>query len=543
MPLPIPPNAAIGFAADGFRTDRPRLMGRHAAGEGFLRGFIRHSGVDRLAAYLIAPEDGPVFAELARRHGAAMPLEAIPPHRLGALARLGTLMLPGPDIAAAARLRRFAGATAYSIVGVTHTTASHAAMAAIADLPSGPLRPWDALICTSRAVAGTVRVLLEQERADPMAARGPLPELPVIPLGVECDALAPPEGARVQWRERLGIAPGAVAVLMLGRLSWHAKAHPAALFAALGRAARRPGMPPLHAVLGGWFAHEGQEQAHRAMAAALAPEVSFSIADARPPAARLGLLAAADVFTLLADNIQETFGLAPVEGMAAGLPVVVSDWDGFRDTVRQGEDGFRIPTRMVPVGSAADLALHHAAGAVNYDHYLAATTQLVAVDIPAAAEAFAALAASPELRRRMGEAARQRARAVFDWRVVIGQYQALWAELAARRAAAPPEAARPEPRYADPSVAFAHYATTPLRAGMLLRADPEAVGEIAALAALPGGLHPGAGGLEAEGLAALLRRIQEAGPVAVEAILPEEGRRGALRGVVWLMKMGFVREV
>lgn len=37
--------------------------------------------------------------------------------------------------------------------------------------------------------------------------------------------------------------------------------------------------------------------------------------------------------------------------MAAGLPVVVSDWDGHRDTVVDGENGFRIPTYALPAGS------------------------------------------------------------------------------------------------------------------------------------------------------------------------------------------------
>ncbi|WBV44512.1 glycosyltransferase family 4 protein [Pseudoroseomonas cervicalis] len=540
-----PPNAAIGFAADGYRTDRPKLMGRHVAGEGFLRGMIRHSGVETLSAYLLAPGDGRAFATLARQHGAAMALEAIAPQRLDRLAAIGTLMLPGPDLASAARLRRFAGDAAWSVVGVTHTIASHNAMAAIAEMAAAPVQRWDALICTSRAVQDSVRRLLAME-AEVLARRlgarqVPLPELPVIPLGVECDSLAPRPELRGEWRARLGIPEGAVAVLGLGRLSWHAKAHPAALFAALGRAARREGTPPLHAVLGGWFAHPGQEEAHRALAAALAPEVTLHIADARPPGAREGLLAAADIFALLADNIQESFGLAPVEAMAAGLPVVVSDWDGFRDTVRQGEDGFRVPVRMAPPGSAADLALRHASGVVDYDHYLAATTQLVAVEIGPAADALAALAGDAGLRARMGAAGRARARAVFDWSVVIGQYQALWAELAARRAGAP-AAPGPEARHADPTLLFAGYPTGPLRAGMVLEADPAAPGEVAPIAALPAGLHAGAGGLDAPGLEALLQSLRRDGPLPVEALLPEgAARRASLRGLVWLLKLGFVR--
>ncbi|HRE90473.1 MAG TPA: glycosyltransferase, partial [Myxococcota bacterium] len=67
-------------------------------------------------------------------------------------------------------------------------------------------------------------------------------------------------------------------------------------------------------------------------------------------------MAAADVFVSLADNVQETFGLSVIEAMAAGLPVVVSDWDGYKDTVRDGEDGFRVTTTMPPVGAADHIA-------------------------------------------------------------------------------------------------------------------------------------------------------------------------------------------
>ena len=51
----------------------------------------------------------------------------------------------------------------------------------------------------------------------------------------------------------------------------------------------------------------------------------------------------------LVDNPQETFGLAVAEAMAAGVPLVVSDWNGYRDLVRDGIDGFRVPTSWASV--------------------------------------------------------------------------------------------------------------------------------------------------------------------------------------------------
>lgn len=43
--------------------------------------------------------------------------------------------------------------------------------------------------------------------------------------------------------------------------------------------------------------------------------------------------------------------------MANHLPVVISDWDGYRDSVRHGVDGFLIPTTLPPSGCGTDLAL------------------------------------------------------------------------------------------------------------------------------------------------------------------------------------------
>ena len=42
--------------------------------------------------------------------------------------------------------------------------------------------------------------------------------------------------------------------------------------------------------------------------------------------------------------------------MTAGLACVVSDWDGYRDTVVDGETGIRIPTWMPGAGTGAALA-------------------------------------------------------------------------------------------------------------------------------------------------------------------------------------------
>ena len=91
--------------------------------------------------------------------------------------------------------------------------------------------------------------------------------------------------------------------------------------------------------------------------------------------------AVADIFISLVDNFQETFGLTPLEGMAAGLPVVVSDWDGYKDTVRNEIDGFTVNTTTMKPGSGFEYALRHNFGIDTYDHYIGRTSQTVSVDI------------------------------------------------------------------------------------------------------------------------------------------------------------------
>src|SRR5690606_1144628 len=136
-----------------------------------------------------------------------------------------------------------------------------------------------------------------------------------------------------------------------------------------GRAARAAAAPGrrVHLILAGWFDGPAAERAFRGAPATLCPEVAVHVLDGRAPEVRRGIWAAADVCTLRVDNAQEVVGLAPGEARAAGLPVVVSDWDGFRDTVEDGVQGFRIPTLMATAGG--DLASRYAVWADSYTDY------------------------------------------------------------------------------------------------------------------------------------------------------------------------------
>jgi phosphatidylinositol alpha-mannosyltransferase len=89
----------------------------------------------------------------------------------------------------------------------------------------------------------------------------------------------------------------------------------------------------------------------------------------------------------------ESFGMVLTEAFASGTPVVGSDIAGYRDVVRQGQDGM-----LVPVGDAVELG-----------------------------EALRTLALEPERRVRMAEAARERAER-FAWPRIASEVTEVYEE-------------------------------------------------------------------------------------------------------------------
>jgi glycosyltransferase involved in cell wall biosynthesis len=353
-------------------------------------------------------------------------------------------------------------------------------MDAVSDFLIAPVQPWDALICTSEAVKRGIEQLLDRWGAYLQHRLGGTPQatlqLPVIPLGVDTTACLQgdaAESARQRWRSQWDADEDTLVVLFVGRLISYAKAHPVPMYLALERAAQRTGKSVV-LVQAGWFEAEHDEQAFREGAKLHCPSVKAVFLDGRLPEVRQQIWSAADVFISLADNIQETFGLTPIEAMAAGLPVVVSDWNGYRESVRHEVDGFRVPTTLPPQGTGADLAYDYFSDRTPYGSYVGESSILIAVDVAACATYLERLFESPELRRQLGANGRQRARSQYDWRVVVAAYEELWLDLARRRASeamcAPVrESNSPHPIQDDPFRAFAHYATRSLSPQMRLR--------------------------------------------------------------------------
>jgi glycosyltransferase involved in cell wall biosynthesis len=538
-------NAALLFHPDGYDTTGARLMGRHSAGESFLRGFLRHAQVDQFHMWNVSNQPTEKMQALIERiQPPPRPIRWHPSR--GSFHQVGVFNLPVPGIDEEAWARRPYGEQSYALCGITHTTATAAVMRVLGDMLLAPLHDYDALICTSSAVRASVESQLEGVREHLFREYGPRrrpePMRVTVPLGVNAEDFTTTPADRKAWRERLGIPEDAIVALYVGRFHIRAKMNPALMALALERAARLTDKQ-LYWINSGWAENEEQRDQYHRDTRALCPSVRYLEIDGRPADVRFSIWSAADFFISFSDNIQETFGLTPVEAMAAGLPCVVTDWNGYKDTVRDGEDGFRIATFAPRDGDGRDLAYGFEHRTLAFDNYVGATSQYTAVDLEAAARAIAALADNADLRVRLGAQARIRARSVFDWSAIIPQYQGLWAEQDARRRAAPPSPREPgNPYRPDPFRLFASYPTHKLDEQCRLSTPPGvAWGDAEAvlkspLASVSGYQRPSL--QEAGEVFAWLAGHGPASPDQVAAQFPAHRRTFVRRGLLWMARFG-----
>lgn len=538
------------------------LMGRQVAGKEFLDAYLNHGSWNELVALVRNEQSADRLVRYCQEHPSTKrrprQLRVLDEHRFHELffpkPPACLIYNPCPPDLRYAWARQHGGPAAYALCGVTHTLCSVEAIEWLCDLVTAPFEPYDALICTSRAVHDMVRTVTTTY-ADYLRDRhGGTPQariaLETIPLGVNTERFrSPTPQERAAQRHAFQVADDEVCVLFVGRLSHHGKAHPFAMLRGVAEASRRTGRK-VHLILAGWAAHPAVLTAFQDGIQTFAAGIRASIVDGHNPAVRSGVWHAADIFTSLSDNIQETFGLVMVEAMASGLPVVASDWNGYRDLVVDGETGCLVPTHMIP-GASHDATARLAMQQIDYDHFLGQTSQCVAVDNAAAADAFARLLSDASLRQAMGVAGRSRAERLFAWPRIIGAYEELWARQETERlASARLEAANGRPfgsaRFAAPEHTFAKYPTRWLDDECRLHAAPDAEARLNRLLAMPLTNHVAR--TRCDSLPLLRQVIALACPgllVELESELRRGGvsRQAARATLAWMLKYDLLRIV
>lgn len=320
-----------------------------------------------------------------------------------------------------------------------------------------PLRPYDAFICTSVAIREAVRKLIK--KVEDYTGRKSKLRLELIPLGIKTEKFKP--GNKAQLRKKYGVKLDDFVILWLGRFEIEQKADLYPLLLVFSRLVKKNKNKKLKLLLAGYQpANTNYLAILKKQAEVLGITDNIVFMEKHDVMNRNELYALSDVFTSPIDNIQETFGITPIEAMSCGVPQVVSDWDGYKDTVEDGVTGFRVPSYWTECDkdiSKFGMLPYDEVSRSNLYHYLMAQT--VALDVVKYEEAFQKLIDDEGLRIRMGEQSRNRAVTHYDWNVIIKQYNNLWERLI-KEAAKVPVSAAPE-RVLRPEFfnCFSHYAT------------------------------------------------------------------------------------
>lgn len=467
---------ALGFInAFDELADADQRIGRKVANYGLVTALLEHSSADELHFYLpfqnaVKPFEksyGPWLKKAPNPERVRLlPALKMPV----ALTRVDYLAMHAAELdryfPELCHLRNRWSARPFPITCTTHTLSYWSTQVRnLYKLLPGPL-PFDAVFCTSRAAQEHLQAAFEAAAAElrglGMQGAGYAGRLEVVPLGVH--------SADFQGRDksqalvRLNLAPGPLTLLCLGRLRPSDKYD---LLPVLGVVRQLADSFDLRLILaGGESKRYGQDLLKAAEELGLGGKVHlFADFDSQ---IKPDLYAAADVFISPADNLQETFGLTILEAMAANLPVVASDFSGYRDLVLEGETGFLIPTL-----GPADTGLIDAGWPILAEFTCALQmSQRTALDLGILRSKLETLLGDPELRQKMGQAGQKRVAERFDWSAVVGAMETKWREL---KASAPPQAIAPRP----PNVAgaglaglFGHFTTRLISANDRLAPGP-----------------------------------------------------------------------
>ncbi len=442
--FPSRPRLALCYDADSFGHGNSAIVGRRSAGMGLLEALYRYLPEGGFAVMTSTKADRKAFCRdaIARgKKGVSIPM--LPLGDLAGLEAAGIAYLPAPNMDDIAFARRKTHETAFSVVGLTHSLATMRLYNLLSRFIFAPLQTWDALVCTSNAGKSAVLRIIECHR-DYLSSRGittpPLPlQLPVIPLGIHCDQFDTSKECRTaarEWRRSNGIEDHDVVLLSFGRIDPMTKSHPLPLWIATNHAQRNlDGRINLYLIIAGQAPDQYLVDEIRKVSEDC--DLSFRIhwVDGSDENRTRYIWSAADIFISLPDNLQETFGLTPVEAMASGLPCIASDWSGYRDTVVPTDTGFLIPTYMPNQDSGLGIYFgnRYEENIDSFSHYVGGLSQVTAIDIEACSSAIEYLARNPDERRRMGKNGRNRAEQLYDWSVILPQYLDLFDELTVRR--------------------------------------------------------------------------------------------------------------
>lgn len=258
-----------------------------------------------------------------------------------------SILLEGECFVQAAAIRNLCGDHVPPIVGHTHSISYNFLANALLGTMMNPIRPWDGLMCTTPSAQTIISQLANHLKA--RAAQPPWnlslefpPEMEVIPLAVNVERYKPRDKNDI--RKLLGVDPEAFVLLYVGRLSERDKMDMLPALLSVYRTSQIEPTMPLSFIIAGDDSNAGYIEYLNSRIAEMRLLDKVRIVTPLSEAEKPLYYSMADAFISLSDNVQETFGLTLAEAMASGLPMIVSDWDGYKHIVQHNTNGFLSPT-------------------------------------------------------------------------------------------------------------------------------------------------------------------------------------------------------
>jgi len=453
----------IAHIAGWRRFFADEMNGLRTGNESLLRSLLEYGSFEQMDLFLpdlLIPEFkkhwGPFIEKISNHKTLKIePLWQFPFHLEKEYYDL--LLLSDPTLERITPLREALARHPCPVAGITHSLHHYGNSTYALELLLAPTQPCDSIICTSQAGKTVLEKALafqtqklNQKWNGSLSYRG---RLDVLPLGV-----TPPETLPIsiqEIRQTIDLPDKDLIILCNGRISIFNKMDHIPLLLALKEIIQVPGLEKTKLVIAGAVNMNDPYLGSltlRATQLGLENHVLFKLnyeSWVKPY-----LYQAADIVVSIPDNTQETFGIAPVEAMLCGKPVVLSDWNGHAELIEDGVHGFKIPTYWAANDPVVDFMFPYA-----YDQALFYMAQSVAVDVPMLTQRLMSLLQNEPLRKKMGEQARVYAHQTFTWEKLIPRYEQLWAQLLAQSQAYN----WPAPTYQmnAPSIynIFAHYAS------------------------------------------------------------------------------------
>jgi len=408
------------------QSSAPPYSGSRRVCEAFLRALLRCGEIPRVLV-LASRGDVEQWRTVLRRTDVSCECAAVTMDCLAQM-NLGPDVVITPmnsDLTSGIYLRQALRQPSWPVVGMTHDLSHPTFFHAMVLAQLAGVRAGDAIVCCSGAAKSALERLSGHARRLAGLNKETL-VFPVIPHGIDpATCLRHDKGGA---RARLSLAADARVFLYFGRI---ARASKADLDGLIRTFARHQLSATACLMIAGGVASRYDciymdELLRLSAELGILDKIRFL---PNPDEAQKQLIySGADVFVSPANSFQESFGLALLEAMAYALPVVASDWNGYREIVVQGETGYLAITRLADdmVHQLADLPFFY-----RTDLHEALSGN-VRIDFDEFGAHMERLGSNEALCDRLGRAGLARLRRDFMLERVIRRYRRLWTELADR---------------------------------------------------------------------------------------------------------------